>query len=137
MGGVVDARAQGFPGGVGAGDRGIAIPRYSLVLAVLGYGGRPAGRVGWGDRWCEGGMGRPGQRSTVLGSGLGSLSGRCSTGAVVVQTRPWRGPGRSCRGQGTEGERDGALTGSTLTTGCQIGGHEKSRPDSKCKTVWP
>lgn len=65
------------------------------------------------------------------------VRGRRSTDAVVVQARPWRGRGRSCRGQGTEGEEGGALTGSTRSTGCQIGGHEKSRPDSKCKTVWP
>lgn len=54
-------------------------PEVQSILAVLGYtAARPAagkGRGGrWGDRWCEGGMGRPSQRSTVLAFGLGSLS---------------------------------------------------------------
>lgn len=62
-------------------------PEVQSGLAVLGYrstAARPAagkgrGRGRWGDRWCEGGMGRPSQRSTVLAFGLGSLSsGRCT-----------------------------------------------------------
>lgn len=33
--------------------------------------GRAGGVGRWGDRWCEGGMGRPSQRSAVLAFGLG------------------------------------------------------------------